>query len=83
MTSGMEVFEIERIVQRLICGMAPIFAGSYLVLHYKHDAAGEKYGIRSFAHSRNRELKEKLTSRNRRCEEFQLFDLMQPRIALP
>ena len=51
---------IERIIQRLICGMAPIFTGSYLVLQYKHDAAAEKHGIRSFAHSRNRELKEKM-----------------------
>ena len=60
MASGMEVFEIERIIQSLICGMAPIFTGSYLVLQHKYDAAGQKYGIRSFAHSRNRELKEKM-----------------------
>jgi hypothetical protein len=56
MTSGMEVVEIERMVQRLICGIAPIFAGSYLVLDYKHGGAGENYDINLFAHSRNKEL---------------------------
>jgi hypothetical protein len=50
MTSGMEVVEIERTVQRLICGIAPTFAGSYLVLDYKHDAADEKYDVSLFAH---------------------------------